>query len=573
MASIVRFFLAQALCAAACSSAFAVPLHAETVDESKAYRFEMRGTDVVLEVFDGGAKDNMAHIAKISDAPAQLWKLRRENGWYRLTTMLRGANMCLDVINRGPNDNQLMLTKCAAYSSQLWKLAEARGGLRLTTQMRGDKFCLDVMRDNDAVLMPCTSVSSQAWEMSPFVEKLVATADIASTQRATDANETVAPMPVAVPVAVVATPAPPAPAPPPSKLIVRPLYTPMKPVVEPGSASTAKTEPIVPPPGRLVASGPVDAPHTPPRHPTRSPYADPARVSTIRPSTQATGPETRYRAPATQLTATPASAAAQPAPATPTPTVQPTVAQPAPQPAPLGAPVVAKSEPAAPPAPAPTPAKEPASPATLSTLPATATAEPPIADGPVQPREYQLIQNRARANRFLSAERGPVESSAIDRRAWGAQWFIENEETYVRFQNRWQAGRYLNLQNKVLEVAKVEPGWQSAMWTMEAVKGDTYRICNRLQPDICLHTERGKIEAGRVDPKWQSAMWRVEPAPDRKVTVAKTWTPKKKLVASKARTTRRYSVRPKTTRYATKVTVSTKVAKTKSCRKGRKCRR
>lgn len=157
-----------------------------------------------------------------------------------------------------------------------------------------------------------------------------------------------------------------------------------------------------------------------------------------------------------------------------------------------------------------------------------AAAEPPIADGPIQPREFQLIQNRGRANRYLNAERGPLETDRIDTRAWGAQWLVEKTETYVRFQNRWQTGRYLNLQNNVLDVAKVEPDWQSAMWTMESVRDGTYRICNRLQPDMCLHTQRGKLEAGRVDPKWQSAMWRLAPAPERNAGIKQaTVTPKK----------------------------------------------
>jgi hypothetical protein len=81
---------------------------------------------------------------------------------------------------------------------------------------------------------------------------------------------------------------------------------------------------------------------------------------------------------------------------------------------------------------------------------------------------------------------------------------------------------------------------------MESVRGDTYRICNRLQPDVCLHTHRGKIEAGRVDQKWQSAMWRLLPAPERtwgggKVTITPRVVTGKKKVTSGKRYTRSLS--------------------------------
>jgi len=120
---------------------------AQAFDTGVYYRLstQFRGPGMSLDVFNGGAKNNMTHLAPAADYSGQHWRLTPAgNDYYRLKTMFRGEDMCLDVFNSGPKNNQVHLARCANYSGQLWRLRPDNGWYRLTTQFRGPNMCLDI---------------------------------------------------------------------------------------------------------------------------------------------------------------------------------------------------------------------------------------------------------------------------------------------------------------------------------------------------------------------------------------------------------------------------------------------
>ncbi|TYC67423.1 RICIN domain-containing protein [Stappia sp. BW2] len=146
---------------------------AQSVDPQYYFRLttQFRGDDMCLDVFNGGAKNNMTHLARCADLSGQYWRFQPAgDGYYKLTTMFRGANMCLDVFNGGARNNQVHLTQCADYSGQFWKVTRQGGWSRLTTQFRGASMCLDVFNGGANNNMPhltnCANLSGQYWKLS-----------------------------------------------------------------------------------------------------------------------------------------------------------------------------------------------------------------------------------------------------------------------------------------------------------------------------------------------------------------------------------------------------------------------
>ncbi|WP_167591798.1 RICIN domain-containing protein [Jiella endophytica] len=133
---------------------------------------EFRGGDMRLDVYNGGPKNDMTHLAPAADVSGQYWKLTPAgNGYYRLTTMFRGQGMCLDVFNGGQRNNQVHLAPCGNYSGQFWRFQRDGETYRLTTQFRGPKMCLDIYNggadDNEPHLTRCANYSGQFWQVSP----------------------------------------------------------------------------------------------------------------------------------------------------------------------------------------------------------------------------------------------------------------------------------------------------------------------------------------------------------------------------------------------------------------------
>jgi hypothetical protein len=145
----------------------------QAIDENYYYRLstQFRGTDMSLDVFNGGAKNNMTRLERFQDVSGQYWKFTRtQDGSYRLTTMFRGPGMCLDIYNGGRNNNQPHLTRCANVSGQFWNISAEGNWVRLTTKFRGPGMCLDIFNgggnNNQPHLTSCSNVSGQLWLLS-----------------------------------------------------------------------------------------------------------------------------------------------------------------------------------------------------------------------------------------------------------------------------------------------------------------------------------------------------------------------------------------------------------------------
>ena len=85
---------------------------------------QFRGDRLCLDVFNGGAFNDMPHLAPCANVTGQFWRVSVEKeGFFRLTTKFRGPEMCLDVINGGPQNDQPRLEPCGDFSGQYWRIA------------------------------------------------------------------------------------------------------------------------------------------------------------------------------------------------------------------------------------------------------------------------------------------------------------------------------------------------------------------------------------------------------------------------------------------------------------------
>jgi len=158
--------LAAMVCALA-PAAQAVDFYPDTY-----YRLstEFRGADMCLDVYNGGAKNNLLRLDNCQNVSGQNWVITQErDGYYRLTTQFRGDNMCLDVVSGGENNNRLQLAPCGNFSGQYWSVIPServKGTYRLSSTFR-DKRCADIINggpeNNDVVYEPCQDVSGQYW--------------------------------------------------------------------------------------------------------------------------------------------------------------------------------------------------------------------------------------------------------------------------------------------------------------------------------------------------------------------------------------------------------------------------
>ena len=149
------------------------PAAAQSLDPNFFHRMstQFRGSDMPLDVFNGGPKDNMMHLARLQDVSGQYWKLSPTgDGWYRISTMFRGSGMCLDILNGGPDNNEPHLAPCASFSGQFWSISWEGTWARLTTQLRGSDMCLDIFnggpKNDQPHLARCGNLSGQLWLLS-----------------------------------------------------------------------------------------------------------------------------------------------------------------------------------------------------------------------------------------------------------------------------------------------------------------------------------------------------------------------------------------------------------------------
>lgn len=97
----------------------------------------------------------------------------------------------------------------------------------------------------------------------------------------------------------------------------------------------------------------------------------------------------------------------------------------------------------------------------------------------------------------------------------GALWVLEPVDASAQFYRLRSAtsGGALHIEQGPLMVSAVEPGWWSAMWTVEPVDGQFIRLRNRWKPDAYIHNQNGAPTIGAIQPGWWSAMWQLQGAP------------------------------------------------------------
>lgn len=183
-ANMTKNFLSMVVAVGVLMAWFAAPTSAQSIDPNFYYKLstQFRGPGMKLDVFNGGAMNNLTHLESDQDVSGQFWRFRgNADGTFRLSTLFRGPSMCLDIFNGGPRDNQPHLAQCANLTGQLWLITvtETADAVRLTTRFRGPDMCLDIFNggpnDNQPHLAQCADLSGQLWLLTK-TEKAVQSA-------------------------------------------------------------------------------------------------------------------------------------------------------------------------------------------------------------------------------------------------------------------------------------------------------------------------------------------------------------------------------------------------------------
>ena len=170
-----RNILSMAVAVGVLVAWFVAPASAQSIDQNFYYKMstQFRGDGLKLDVFNGGARNNMTCLEQDQDVSGQFWRFRANaDGAFRLSTLFRGPSMCLDIFNGGPNNNQPHLAHCANLTGQVWlpSLPDPAGAVRLTTRFRGPDMCLDIFNggsdNNQPHLARCADLSGQLWVLT-----------------------------------------------------------------------------------------------------------------------------------------------------------------------------------------------------------------------------------------------------------------------------------------------------------------------------------------------------------------------------------------------------------------------
>ncbi len=108
-------------------------------------------------------------------------------------------------------------------------------------------------------------------------------------------------------------------------------------------------------------------------------------------------------------------------------------------------------------------------------------------------------------NETGSLSLGPVQPG------WNsAMWTIEKVTgtSYVRIKNVWK-GTYLNNETGELSLGSIQPGWNSAMWVLEPIQGTNNVRIKNVWKGTYLNNETGQLSLGSIQPGWNSAMWKI----------------------------------------------------------------
>jgi len=144
------------------------PLLAQAPDTNFYYKLstEFRGTGMPMDVFNGGPQDNQVRLDSDQNVSGQFWNFvpSSVSGFYVLKSQFRGSGMCLDI---NPPTNRPELRGCGDFAGQLWQLKQDGPWIRLSTQFRGPDVCLDIdPASNQPELRGCGAFTGQRWQLA-----------------------------------------------------------------------------------------------------------------------------------------------------------------------------------------------------------------------------------------------------------------------------------------------------------------------------------------------------------------------------------------------------------------------
>jgi hypothetical protein len=116
------------------------------------------------------------------------------------------------------------------------------------------------------------------------------------------------------------------------------------------------------------------------------------------------------------------------------------------------------------------------------------------------------FQNRW-SNAFLQHDAGKTGLGAkSSKTVWVIEKIANSPDVYIKNQT---TGAYLHTQNsdKIPETGTIQPGWWSAMWTLEDAGSGFVRIRNKWR-GLYLHNQNGGLEIGNIQTGWWSAQWK-----------------------------------------------------------------
>jgi hypothetical protein len=161
--------------AAACISlVLPTQLLAQTPDTTIYYKLstEFRGTGMPMDVINGGPQNNQVRLDSDQNVSGQFWNFVPANvsGSYVLKSQFRGSGMCLDI---NPPTNRPELRGCGAFAGQLWQLRQEGNWVKLSTQFRGPDVCLDIdPASNQPELRGCGAFTGQNWQLVPTNQRV-----------------------------------------------------------------------------------------------------------------------------------------------------------------------------------------------------------------------------------------------------------------------------------------------------------------------------------------------------------------------------------------------------------------
>ena len=153
----------------------------------------------------------------------------------------------------------------------------------------------------------------------------------------------------------------------------------------------------------------------------------------------------------------------------------------------------------------------------LLLLPAVAHGQQGYSAVPTSPpseasQGYITLQNDWQ-NGYLNTAGGAVSQNA-DVKTPGTHWIMvpAGSKNPSAFRLKSQDGKFLHLDHDTLEVSASKPNWEagSDQWMFESAGNANMRLKNVEKPTAYLNNEKGKVAAGQIQPGWQSALWTLQ---------------------------------------------------------------